>query len=288
MAIGNPEVTLQQLTAGFAMLANGGKYRNLKYLLNEKFAVEKYIFSSQAAYIITDILADPSARMLTFDNNKFKFPFKIAIKTGTSTKQRDGWAMGYTPEYTIGVWIGNFDGKPTYNLSGAEGAMPIFYDVVNLLYRKSYPEEFKMPEGIIISPTCSYSGMKPAKYCRHLKKELFLAGVEPDPCIFHNDARETHYLPAAYANWVYNKKESGTLGNYRIKGFHKDLNEIFQNPWESVKSDNEEEIIHVRGNSKAQIRKIKKMKFLKTFIILLEAKQLKRISFCLTLKMNYR
>ena len=65
------------------------------------------------------MLSDPSARNLTFgDFFNQKLPFKVALKTGTSTNYRDGWIVGYTPQYTVAIWVGDFNGQPTIGMSG--------------------------------------------------------------------------------------------------------------------------------------------------------------------------
>ncbi len=143
MAIGNPEVNLEQLGEAYAALANHGIYRRATYLMpgaraeghrNGKGRQQErtYLFLPQTAAIITDILSDPTARMFTFSRNRnmMDAPFPIAIKTGTSTFFRDLWAAGFTRDHTVVVWAGNFDGSPTRNLSGSTAAMPIFSDII--------------------------------------------------------------------------------------------------------------------------------------------------------------
>ena len=66
-------------------------------------------------------------------------PYRMAIKTGTSTHYRDEWAVAYTPEYTLAVWVGNFNGRPTANLSGAGAAAPIVADLAAVLFAGSPP-----------------------------------------------------------------------------------------------------------------------------------------------------
>ena len=103
IVIGNLEVSLEKLSSAYAMLANGGVYRHLKYLINDDNGSEDVVFSKETSYMISDILSDPLARMITFGGvQEMNFPFKVSLKTGTSTKYRDGWIIGYTPEYTVG------------------------------------------------------------------------------------------------------------------------------------------------------------------------------------------
>ena len=251
MAIGNPEVSPEQLATAFAMFANNGVYRPATYVKQDgiaagprgstrsggKQADRDYILLPQTAYIITDILSDTTARSLTFSRTRLMmdFPFRVALKTGTSTFYRDLWAVGYTTDYTVAVWVGNFDGSPTKNLSGSSAAVPIFADIMSFLYRQSEPAAQKRPKGIRRVTVCGYSGMKPSPFCAHTIKELFIAGTVPkQTCTFHtNDARR-HDLSASYAGWLYNKNRTGSAGRFRLSGFGNDLNSLFQDPWEGV------------------------------------------------------
>lgn len=232
LVIGNIEVSLEELVTAYAMLANKGVYRPLRYTLAEEEKTGERIFSEETAYIITDILSDPSARVLTFGGaHELDFPFKVSLKTGTSTKYRDGWAIGYTPEYTAGVWVGDFDGRPTANITGAWGAGPILNDIFHLLYGNSMPSQYTVPENVVSAEVCGISGMKPGHSCNYVTKELFIKGTEPkEDCSFHLKERYFHELPTNYAGWVFDKASRLPLGNYRLSGFSRDLEEIFDRP----------------------------------------------------------
>ena len=128
--VGNPEVSLLQLAAAYACLANGGKFAPLRFTLDEPEAGVTPIFSPQAAFIISDIFSDPMARVRIFGGaSAMNPPYRMAIKTGTSTHFRDVWAVAYTSDYTVAVWVGNFNGRPTADLSGASAAAPIVADL---------------------------------------------------------------------------------------------------------------------------------------------------------------
>lgn len=261
MAIGNPEVSPEQLAAAFAMLANNGIYRPVKYTLGtagsgvksqgswvmgqgagvsertESSHEQRYILLPQTAYIISDILSDPTARALTFNRSRHMMdtPFRVAIKTGTSTFFRDLWAVGYTPDYTVAVWVGNFNGSATKNLSGSSAAVPIFADIMEWLYPQSGPVWFKQPKGITRVTVCGYSGMKPSPYCAHTLGELFITGTElRETCTFHTANAKRHELSAPYAGWLYDKNKTGSAGRFRLAGFNDDLNTVFQDPLEGM------------------------------------------------------
>jgi penicillin-binding protein 1C len=248
LAVGNPEVSLEELAAGYAALANGGTYRKLRYRLDtppNKKGLK--IFEPQTAYIITNILSDPSAKSLTFGSSyALDFPYRVALKTGTSTNYRDCWAIGYTPEYTVGVWVGNFSGDPTNNMSGASAAVPIFYDTMNFLYNGAAPSEFRRPKGVVAVKVCNLTGLRPSKGCPTATEELFIAGTEPDKeCTAHSTA-DRNALPAQYAEWVYDKYLRGSAAGYKIESFPDDLDEIF-----GLQHDEGETVVRIIGKQKA-------------------------------------
>ena len=229
LVIGNLEVKLIQLAAAYATLARGGEFMSPRFLKNDPKPSPNRIFSPESSYIITDILSDPSARVLTFgDFFNQKLPFKVALKTGTSTHYRDSWIIGYTLEYTIAIWIGNFDGSSTNGLSGAKGGGPIFIDILNELYPDRFAARFKKPESVIRKTVCSYSGLVPNSSCPHTKEELFIREFEPqEKCQYHSKDKKFHNLPSQYTDWVYKRFKNGGAGKYRLAGFSNNLKNIF-------------------------------------------------------------
>jgi penicillin-binding protein 1C len=88
------------------------------------------------AALVSESLSDPLARVRGLGGRgPFDLGFPVAVKTGTSSGYRDGWCVGYTAERTVAVWVGNADGRPTAELSGAEGAGPLFVDVMRRAMR---------------------------------------------------------------------------------------------------------------------------------------------------------
>jgi penicillin-binding protein 1C len=229
LVVGNAEVSLEQLVTAFAMLANGGVYRPLRYFLEGEAGGGDPVFSREVAYIISDVLSDPSARMITFGGfYNASFPFKVSLKTGTSTRYRDGWTVGYTPEFTVGVWVGNFEGIPTGQTTGASGAAPIFRDVIYLLQGNAHPSTPDRPETVTTVEICGISGMRPGPDCHYVTHELFIKGTEPtETCLFHGKERYYHELPTTFAGWVYEKDKRGFTGGYRLRGFSKNLEDVF-------------------------------------------------------------
>jgi penicillin-binding protein 1C len=153
------------------------------------------VLSPRTAFWITDILADPEARAYAFGRGgSLEFPFTVAAKTGTSQAYRDNWAIGYTRDVVVGVWVGNFDRSPMRGSSGVTGAGPIFHDVMIAAVeyaRGSLPIGDRAP---IVSPTgdlrrvelCAESGMRPTDACPTRVIEWIPAGAASDTCTWHH------------------------------------------------------------------------------------------------------
>jgi len=130
--------------------------------------------------MITSILSDNRARTPAFGpNSPLKTSFPSAAKTGTTDDNRDSWTMGYTPNLTVGVWVGNTDGSPMQDVQSVEGAGPIWHDAMlaAALARRMSP--FVRPDGILDVVVCAPTGLLPGPDCPSPVRELFVAGTEP-------------------------------------------------------------------------------------------------------------
>jgi penicillin-binding protein 1C len=183
LTLGNGEVTLLELTNAYATLANGGSYRAPRYLFSDetvdKISV-KQVFSQSVSFLISDILSDAGARAPAFGSgNTLNLPFPCAAKTGTSKDFRDNWTVGFTTNYTVGVWVGNFDGSPMYKVSGITGAAPLFRDIMLLLHPAQPPGGFVPPPNVIKRRVCAQSGQLPNPLCPTILDEYFVKGTSP-------------------------------------------------------------------------------------------------------------
>ncbi|MCC7018069.1 MAG: hypothetical protein IT564_12815, partial [Rhodospirillales bacterium] len=137
------------------------------------------VISPATAYLITDILADNVARIPAFgEGSVVELPFAAAVKTGTTTDWRDNWTIGYTTERLVGVWVGNADNTPMVDVSGIDGAGPIWRDLMLAAHTKA-PAPFTRPSGIEEVTICAPSGLLPTQYCPRTRRERFLAGTAP-------------------------------------------------------------------------------------------------------------
>ncbi len=149
LALGSADVTLLTLTNAYRALANGGVFTPSHDVPVAASSDDKRLFSPAATYIVTNILSDNNARVRTFGlDSVLNTRGFSAVKTGTSKDMRDNWAVGFTQHYTIGVWVGNADGSPMWNVSGVTGAAPVWADVVSYLERRGASQPPKPPSSI--------------------------------------------------------------------------------------------------------------------------------------------
>ena len=186
LALGNGEVRLLDLTNSYAALARGGVYKPVAAALNPVITLpgrETRVFSEQTAYLITDILSDNNARAPAFGLNSPLFmAFPLAAKTGTSKDYKDNFTVGYTPRWTIGVWVGNFNAQPMQKVSGVTGAGPIMHDLAVYLQQKYPAGPFEIPPGITRALVCTQSGLLAGPGCVHTKEEVFDSQHLPARC----------------------------------------------------------------------------------------------------------
>jgi penicillin-binding protein 1C len=149
LTIGNAEVRLLELTNAYACLARLGNAKPYRLLASQPTG-ERALCDPRAAWLIADMLGDNAARTPSFGaNSPLRFDFPVACKTGTSTDYRDNWAMGYTPEFTVGVWAGNFDGSAMRGVSGVSGAAPILHAIFEHLHERFGTSWYATPPGIV-------------------------------------------------------------------------------------------------------------------------------------------
>jgi len=181
LALGNGEVTLLELVRGYAVLARGGVFRPLRPLLDgaPRERSRQQVFSPEAASLIADILADPQARRLEFgEGSILRFPGETAVKTGTSNDHRDAWALGFSSRHTIGVWMGNLDGRSTLGLTGAGGPALVLRALFAELGRDGDTRPLWRSPRLQRQAVCLLSGAKAEPDCPSAS-ELFLPGTAP-------------------------------------------------------------------------------------------------------------
>jgi penicillin-binding protein 1C len=111
---------------------------------------------------------------------------RISFKTGTSFGLRDAWCVGYNPDYTVGVWLGNVDCKGSSELIGIKVAAPVVIEIFNYLTRYSDPW-FKKPENVQERKVCSISGEVAGPYCKNTVTDYYIPGISSNyTCSVHH------------------------------------------------------------------------------------------------------
>ena len=181
LALGSAEVNLLQLTNAYRALANRGQWCEARLqppaLLprpsGERAGVRggavareaappspasgrgresgcRPALNPAAAFIVTDLLADPNARARTFGTDSIlSTRFWTAVKTGTSKDMRDNWAVGFSERYTIGVWLGNASGAAMWDVSGTSGAAPVWAALMRHLHARTPSRPPAPPPGVL-------------------------------------------------------------------------------------------------------------------------------------------
>lgn len=207
LTIGNAPVRLLELTNAYASLARLGLFRPWTLVLDGPPVPPVRIISEQSAWWIADILSDNQARALTFGlHSPLRLPFKVAAKTGTSTSYRDNWALGYTPEYTVGVWAGNFEGKPMERISGVTGAGPVFHDIFLYLQKNHKLTWYDTPKDLARRKFDPRTGRLLGAHSpsvRLSREDWFVAGAEPPKANAADyDENGRAILPHDFAAWI--------------------------------------------------------------------------------------
>ncbi|HEX3458448.1 MAG TPA: penicillin-binding protein 1C [Candidatus Baltobacteraceae bacterium] len=165
LTLGGGEVSLWELVQAYSAVARGGRLLPLTLVAGNDGAPPQDVGETPYWQLIADILADPYARAKSFGvGSVLQMPFPAAVKTGTSSDFRDTWTVGFTRDFTVGVWVGNFDGTPMRGVSGVTGAGPLWNRIMLHLYENGdEPARFDSPRGFVRAPICATTGHAPAR-----------------------------------------------------------------------------------------------------------------------------
>jgi penicillin-binding protein 1C len=220
LTIGDGEARLLELANAYACLARLGEYKPYRLLSASEHAPRsnapreppesRRVADALSAFLISDILSDNDARTLAFGaESALRFDFPVACKTGTSSDFRDNWAFGYTPEFTVGVWVGNFDGSAMRGISGVTGAAPVMHEIFEHLHQRFGTTWYDTPPGIAdcwVHPVTGNRLNADSPLIQGAIREKFLA-TNPPPfeSPLDYETQGTHpivRLPCEYAEWL--------------------------------------------------------------------------------------
>ncbi|OUL28635.1 penicillin-binding protein 1C [Nostoc sp. RF31YmG] len=214
LTLGSGEVSLWELARAYVTMARQGEATSLVTTFSDP-AIQNpksKIQNSKAWQLIIDMLSDRHARATAFGvDSVLNLPFPSAVKTGTSSNFRDTWTVGFTTDYTVATWVGNFNGEPMRQVSGVTGAAPLWNRIMLHLHEHQEPSSFTPPEGLVQLPICAISGLKPTPDCASVVQEYFY----PKDKIAY-ETQQPGNLPPEYDDWLA-KQQQSTLNTSNIR-----------------------------------------------------------------------
>ncbi|MCV3349503.1 penicillin-binding protein 1C [Campylobacter sp. RKI_CA19_01128] len=143
LILGTKELSLEDMVKIYLGLGNYGNFKELLYEENTFTKKDKKLISDGASFLTLQTLKDLDRSGL----RQYDFNTIISWKTGTSYGRKDAWAIGTSPKYTLGVWVGNFNGEANANLYGVSIAGELFFELLALL--EGVNLEFEKPSDLV-------------------------------------------------------------------------------------------------------------------------------------------
>ena len=216
---------------------------SFKEINYSKEETETSTLSASSIYLTFDAMLDVERPNEYRNWEYFSSTNKIAWKTGTSFGFRDGWAIGITPEYVVGVWVGNADGEGRPNLTGIKAAAPILFDIFGAL--KLSGNWFSVPNNDLIEVNvCTKSGLLATDLCKSRIELVPKNAKNHTQCKYHK---------------LISVDENGNLVNNNCEK----ITQIIRKPWFILppimeyyykkKNSDYEELPRIRKDCKTQI-----------------------------------
>jgi penicillin-binding protein 1A len=197
-ALGTSEVNLLEITDAYSVFPNGGirvgprfflqiKDRDGKILEKNNQVKKQEVLDPQTAYVMTTMLQTVIDQGTGYTARLWGFDRPAVGKTGTTDEYMDTWFIGFTPQITVGVWVG-FDDKTTLGKhgTGAEVALPIWTEFMKSATSKMEASGFQKPEGVFFRTVCLKSGLLATSRCPNTATDLFTDKSEPkEYCNLH-------------------------------------------------------------------------------------------------------
>jgi penicillin-binding protein 1C len=220
LALGNAPVSLEELVRAFSVFPRDGVYLPLtaEQVTNNRITTNSVrMFSADTARLICSFLSDSGARVLAFGSGaNFRTPFPVIFKTGTANQYQSIVALGATPLYSAGVWMGNFTGETVIGRTGSSIPASIVRDTLVFLqgpFGTMNSPGFPDPQEWRLQKVCALSGMTPSDACLSVISEYVRPGEESKTCTWHQtvNGRSEVIYPAEYQAWFTSAVRQGSL-----------------------------------------------------------------------------
>ncbi|WP_439182147.1 penicillin-binding protein 1C [Carboxylicivirga taeanensis] len=217
LILGGAETTLYELSSAYASMARclqtytaqSGRYNRVDFrqaqLIDNtnpsetSYSFQPPILSAASIYHTFEALTNVQRPEEETGWENFSSGRKIAWKTGTSFGYRDAWAVGVTPEYTVGVWVGNASGEGRPGIIGGSAAAPVLFELYRQLPATSW---FNQPyDDLQPARICQQSGYKASPHCpdadtAYIPAIQHEAPICPYHQLIHLDAEKKHRVNA--------------------------------------------------------------------------------------------
>ena len=194
LILGGSEATLYEVTQAYANMARTLLGYSSVALTNQikteqESVIQEKTFSQGAVWQLFEAIKKVY-RPEEVDWQSLPSMQNVAWKTGTSYGFRDAWAVGVTPKYAIGVWVGNATGEGKPELVGTRTAAPVLFDLFNLLPTTPW---FAIPQGEFIdAEVCALSGHIKGRFCKDIVIEQVLPqALRTVSCPYHKQITVT-------------------------------------------------------------------------------------------------
>ncbi|WP_449417904.1 penicillin-binding protein 1C [Phormidium nigroviride] len=214
LVLGSGEVSLFELARAYMTLARKGQSTPIATTFNDdKISSDTPIIDPTTSALITNMLSDAHARAQEFGvDSVLALPFTTAVKTGTSSNFRDTWTVGFTTDYTVATWVGNFNGDRMKKVSGVMGAAPLWNHIMLHLHEHQEPAPFPALKGLVQRPICAISGWQPTPECPSVVQEYFY----PEDISKYETESGNLKLSEDYNGWLARQNKS-SLTNSKFK-----------------------------------------------------------------------
>lgn len=193
LSLGAAGVSPLEMTAAYNVFANNGVYVKPRYVRRISDQTDRIVdeqppqlseaTSPQVAYELAYMMKGVIDRGTAYAAHTLADP--LAGKTGTTNGYTDAWFIGFSPEFTVGVWAGYDD--PSKSLgggaTGADVTLPIWVDIFKQFEEKKLraaKEDFEAPNGMTVVPMDLYTGRRGTGPCSRVVMQAFISGQEPD------------------------------------------------------------------------------------------------------------
>ncbi|MDR3146357.1 MAG: transglycosylase domain-containing protein [Treponema sp.] len=226
LALGNAEVSLEELVRGFSVFPRGGSLPELRWIEADAGGESdpagspggnpgRQVMSSYAAALIADILSDRASRFVGFGPAPaLTTEFRSLFKTGTANQFQHIWALGATERFTVGVWMGNFSGETVIGRTGSSIPARIAADLLTALEGSAGASPGREPEhplAGLAEPVriCALSGMAVSPVCPGSVTEWIPRDRLPSACSWHGPGPVRY--PPEYRAWIAERFRSGSI-----------------------------------------------------------------------------